>query len=363
MADANSAKVNEKLAMTPSDLLRQDIPLIDLRSPGEFAQGAFPAAVNLPLLTDGERHEIGTLYKRRGREAAIRHGHELVSGPTRTARIRAWTNFLRNHPNAWLCCWRGGLRSAIVQSWLREAGWAAPRVEGGYKALRRTCIETLDSLAQPAEADAAKRWLMLSGRTGVGKTKVVQSLPQAVDLEGLARHRGSAFGGHEQGQPTPIAFENALAIKYLQHQGRTLIVEDESRNIGRLSLPEAWFAQMRQAAIVLLEAPMEARIEQIRKEYVNAPLAEGLAAAALHERLQASLDRIRKRLGGERHRQVGAALAAGFRDGGHEHWIGLLLAWYYDPMYDYQLQAKQPRVIFTGRRSEVAEFLRAQGTA
>lgn len=349
--------------MRPAELLEKNVPLIDLRSPGEFAKGAFPAAVNLPLLTDGERHEVGALYKRRGRDAAIKRGHELVSGAVRSARIRAWTDFLGSHPNAWLYCWRGGLRSAIAQSWLAEAGWRAPRVEGGYKQLRNSCIETLAALADQARQGAAKRWLMLSGRTGVGKTEVVKAQPHAVDLEALANHRGSAFGGRERGQPPPIAFENALAVQYLQHQGRTLILEDESRNIGRLSLPEAWFAQMQQAPIVLLEAPLPTRIDQIRKEYVEAPLADGVNPGALHERLQAALDRIRKRLGGVRHQQVGAALAAAFRNGAHERWIGMLLAWYYDPMYDYQLKAKGKRIIFTGERSAVTKFLQAQQAA
>ena len=349
--------------MTPADLLKENVPLLDLRSPAEFAKGAFPAAVNLPLLTDGERHEVGTLYKRRGREAAIERGHELVSGAVRSARIRTWTDFLGDHPNAWLYCWRGGLRSAIAQSWLAEAGWRVPRVAGGYKQLRNACLETLAALSDQSRPGAAKRWLMLSGRTGVGKTAVVKTLPQAVDLEALANHRGSAFGGREQVQPTPIAFENALAVQHLQHQGRTLVVEDESRNIGRLSLPEAWFAQMQQAPIVLLEAPLPARIDHIRKEYVEAPLAHGVNAGALQERLQAALDRIRKRLGGVRHQQVGAALAAAFRNGEHERWIGMLLAWYYDPMYDYQLKAKEKRIIFTGGRSAVTKFLQAQQAA
>lgn len=346
--------------MTPVDLLKKNFPLIDLRSPAEFAKGAFPAAVNLPLLTDGERQEVGTLYKRRGRDAAIERGHELVSGAVRDARMNAWTDFLDAHPNAWLYCWRGGLRSQVVQAWLREAGRNPLRVEGGYKQLRQTCIETFGLLADQVQPGAGKRWLMLSGRTGVGKTEVVKALPQAVDLEALANHRGSAFGGRQQGQPTPIAFENALAVKYLQHRGRTLIVEDESRNIGRLSLPEGWFAQMQQAAIVLLEAPLSARIDHIRKEYVEAPLASGVNADALRERLQAALDRIRKRLGGVRHQQVGAALAAAFGNGEHERWIEMLLAWYYDPMYDYQLKAKGKRIIFTGGRSAVTEFLQAQ---
>ena len=344
----------------PADLLKGNVPLIDLRSPAEFAKGAFPAAVNLPLLTDGERHEVGTLYKRHGRDAAIGRGHELVSGEVRSSRMRAWTDFLHAHPNAWLYCWRGGLRSQVVQAWLREAGWDPPRVEGGYKQLRQACIETFAALADQTQAGAAKRWLMLSGRTGVGKTEIVKTLPHAVDLEALANHRGSAFGGRGQGQPPPIAFENALAVKYLQHQGRTLIVEDESRNIGRLSLPEGWFAQMRQAAIVLLEAPLPARIDLIRKEYVEAALAAGVNATALQERLQAALDRIRKRLGGARHQQVGTALAAAFRNGEHERWIEMLLTWYYDPMYDYQLKAKRKRIIFIGERSAVTEFLQAQ---
>ena len=349
--------------MRPAELLEKNVPLIDLRSPGEFAKGAFPAAVNLPLLTDDERHEVGTLYKRRGRDAAIQRGHELVCGEVRDARIRAWTDFLGSHPNAWLYCWRGGLRSAIAQSWLRDAGWRAQRVEGGYKQLRNSCIETFAALAEQARLGAAKRWLMLSGRTGVGKTELIKALPKAIDLEGLAKHRGSAFGGFGQAQPTPIAFENALAVRYLQHQGSTLILEDESRNIGRLSLPEAWFAQMRQAAIVLLEAPMADRIGQIRREYVDAPLAQGLGAAALQERLQASLDRIRKRLGGKRHQEVSGALAAAFRNGAHERWIGMLLDWYYDPMYDYQLKTKRKRIIFTGECSAVTEFLQAQQAA
>ena len=346
--------------MKPAELLKGNVPLIDLRSPGEFAKGAFPSAANLPLLTDAERHEVGTLYKRRGRDAAIQRGHELVCGDLRTVRIRAWTDFLGGHPNAWLCCWRGGLRSAIVQSWLRDAGWRAPRVEGGYKLLRAACLDAFAALADPAKPDAAKRWLMLSGRTGVGKTEVIRALPRAIDLEGLAKHRGSAFGGFGQAQPTPISFENALAVKYLQHQGATLIVEDESRNIGRLSLPEAWFGRMQQAAVVLLEASTEDRIGRIRREYVEAPLAQGVDAPALQRRLQASLERIRKRLGGKRHQEVSGALAAAFRDGAHERWIGLLLEWYYDPMYDYQLKAKRSRVAFAGKRAEVEGFLRAQ---
>ena len=101
-----------------------------------------------------------------------------------------------------------------------------------------------ESKDSQAESVPTKHWLVLAGRTGVGKTKVIEMLPDAIDLEALARHRGSAFGGHDGGQPTPIAFENALAIATLKHRGSRLIVEDESRTIGRLALPQLWHARM-----------------------------------------------------------------------------------------------------------------------
>ena len=360
---------NATFQMTPADLLRNNVPLIDLRSPGEFVRGAFPTACNLPLLSEAERSEIGTLYKQRGSEAAVRRGHELVSGVVRTTRMQAWTDFLRRHPDAWIYCWRGGMRSAIVQSWLREVGWAVPRVAGGYKRLRQTCLdlfadlETTVKRAEPAAAPEpvdGKRWLVLAGRTGVGKTEVIKTLPNAIDLEGLARHRGSAFGSQEHPQPPPIAFENAVAAEYLQHRTPTLILEDESRTIGRLALPKPWYARMQQAPIALLEASLAQRITQIRKEYVDAPLSQGTHGAALQARHQTALDRIAKRLGHQRHEEVSKALASGFQNGKHERWIGLLLTCYYDPMYDHQLSAKKHRVIFAGDRQTVTEYLNVQ---
>ena len=349
--------------MTPSELLANDVPLIDLRAPAEFAKGAFPRAVNRPLLTDDERAEIGTLHKRRGREAAIRRGHELVAGEVRETRIKGWTEVLAAHPEAWIYCWRGGLRSAIAQYWLLETGWDVPRVEGGYKRLRQACLDVLEALARSdasgAEPLPAKRWLVLAGRTGVGKTAVIETLPEAIDLEALAHHRGSAFGGHGGGQPTPIAFENALAIAALKHRGPRLMVEDESRTIGRLALPQSWHARMQQAPIVLLEASMAERVAHIRAEYVDQPLASGITEAALLNRHQAALDRIEKRLGRQRHTEVGAALKAGFSNGNHEGWIERLLNWYYDPMYDYQLKTKQRRVESRGSRAQVLAYLQA----
>ena len=339
--------------MTPSELLAGDVPLIDLRAPVEYARGAFPASVNLPLLNDAERRVVGLTYKRDGREAALARGRELVSGETRAQRIRAWAEFAGGHAGCWLYCWRGGLRSRIAQSWLEEAGVPLPRVAGGYKNLRRVCLNTLEGAAGDA-----KPWLVLAGRTGSGKTRVIAKLANAIDLEGLALHRGSAFGARPGGQPTPIAFENALAVAYLKHRAHTLVLEDESRTIGRLALPAAWFERMGAAPLVLLEASTEERARNIRTEYVDEPLARGLPAAQLKDRLAGSLDRIRKRLGGDRHRMIGAALDEGFRNGDHEAWIRLLLDWYYDPMYDYQLTSKQGRIVFRGGTEAVLQYLR-----
>jgi tRNA 2-selenouridine synthase len=335
----------------PDRLLANRGPFIDLRSPGEFSTGAVPGAVNLPLLNDDERHQVGLTYKAEGQAAAIALGETLVSGPVKDARLAAWLAFIEDHPDTWLYCWRGGLRSRTVQGWLREAGMSIERVPGGFKALRQRCLEVLDA------APGTRPWLVLGGRTGTGKTVVLNEASGSIDLEGLANHRGSAFGAALSPQPTPVNFENALAVDWLNHDHPYLLLEDESRTIGRLAVPPAWHAQMQAAPVVILEADLESRAAHIAEEYVAEPLALGVSETSLAESLQGSLDRIQRRLGGLRHRQVSEQLADGFRTGEHGPWIQSLLSWYYDPMYDYQLEKKEARVIFRGDRQAVREFL------
>lgn len=327
-------------------LLAEHTPLIDVRAPAEFARGALPDAVNLPLLTDDERHQVGIRYKRDGAQAAFELGERLVSGATKAVRLRGWAAFLDAHPNAVLYCWRGGTRSEVVQTWLAEQDRPAPRVVGGYKALRRFCLQALE---QPA------RWLVLAGRAGSGKTAILRDIPGHIDLEGLANHRGSAFGARATPQPTPINFENALAVALIQRRpvGTPLAVEDESRTIGRLAIPQAVFAAMQAAPLVLVEVEREARIEQIVQDYVLAP-----DAAAV--RLATALDKIERRLGGKRHRQVRERMTAAFAGGNpdaHRRWVGMLLDWYYDPMYDHQLAGKRRRIVFRGDTEAVRAYL------
>ena len=337
-------------------LLASSGPFIDLRAPGEFLKGAVPGAVNLPLLSDDERQQIGLTYKEAGQAAAIALGESLVSGPIRAARLAAWSAFIEANPGAWLYCWRGGLRSETVQNWLEEAGVAIDRVPGGFKALRQRCLDILDA------APGSKPWLILGGRTGTGKTVIVNDVPGSIDLEGLANHRGSAFGATLSAQPTPVGFENALAVAWLNHDHPHLLLEDESRTIGRLAVPPAWHAEMQSAPVVILEADLPSRAAHIAGEYVDEPLAQGVSEADLIERLQGALDRIQRRLGGLRHRVVSEQLAAGFNTGDHAAWIQSLLSWYYDPMYDYQLEKKEARIIFRGDRRAVREFLAQYGS-
>lgn len=334
-------------------LLAGNGPFLDLRSPQEFAAGAVPGAVNLPLLSDAERHQVGITYKAEGQAAAIALGESLVSGAVREARIRGWLDFIQAHPRAQLYCWRGGLRSSIAQGWLADTGVQIERVPGGFKALRRRCLELLEA------APGGKHWLVLGGRTGTGKTVVIRRIAGSIDLEGLANHRGSAFGAALTPQPPPVSFENTLAVAWLHHDHRFLVLEDESRTIGRLAVPPAWHAAMQAAPLVILQADLASRARHITREYVEEPLATGLSAAAVHKRLQDALDRIRRRLGGLRHREVSGLLGRGFEDGNHLPWIERLLTWYYDPMYDYQLSAKQHRVCFKGSAAEVEAFFAA----
>ena len=180
------------------EILIQGCALLDVRAPIEFAQGAFPAAENLPLLNDEERQHVGICYKQQGRQKALEAGHQLISGQTKQKRIEGWINFTRQHSNSYLYCFRGGLRSKISQQWLQEAGVEICRVHGGYKAMRRYLIKQLDSIPSYFE------FQLVGGLTGCRKTALTKSLHHGIDLEGAAYHRGSSFGAHAVPQSSQI---------------------------------------------------------------------------------------------------------------------------------------------------------------
>lgn len=342
-----------------------DLPLLDTRAPLEFARGAFPGATNLPLMSDDERAAVGACYKQRGQDAAIALGNELVAGELRDQRILAWQRFARQHPDGYLYCFRGGLRSQIVQQWLRESGVDYPRVSGGYKAMRRFLIDTLEARI------AASDFVLVAGATGTGKTRLLEHLPRAIDLEGLARHRGSAFGRLLEEQPTQIDFENAIAIALLKLGQRPgpVFLEDEGRLIGRLALPDSLRERMAAAPLLRLEYPLEQRVDVLIEDYIvdlgaRFVRAHGEQGRDLHrERLLGDLARTRKRLGGARHQEIAALMGAAFdaqaQSGDpqlHREWIRRMLTDYYDPMYSYQLSQREGRCLASGDRETLAAF-------
>ncbi|WP_339842872.1 tRNA 2-selenouridine(34) synthase MnmH [uncultured Halopseudomonas sp.] len=348
----------------------QSTPMMDVRAPVEFNKGAFPGVLNLPLMTDDERQQVGTCYKNSGQEAAIALGHKLVHGSIKDQRVEAWAAFAAANPDGYLYCFRGGLRSQLVQQWLAEAGIAYPRIVGGYKAMRRFLIDSLEHSVQTLPLN------IVAGLTGTGKTEVISALKSSLDLEGHAHHRGSSFGRHATPQPNQIDFENTLAIEALRviDQGASqLVLEDEGRMVGSCTVPLELFRLMQQSPLIWLEDSFDNRVARILGDYVVDMHAE---FAALHpddpqqafesfaEHLLGGLLRIRKRLGGEKQQALLAimenALAEQKRSGGvdaHREWIACLLTDYYDPMYAYQRSGKDERVVFSGDQSAVVEYL------
>jgi tRNA 2-selenouridine synthase len=350
-------------------LFLDDVPLLDVRAPVEYTAGAFPGAENHPLIDDAERHEIGITYKEEGQDAAVSLGKRRVSGAVKAERVARWHDYLERHPDAVLYCFRGGMRSQIAQQWLyEETGLDCPRVRGGYKALRRFLIDELETnggLCRP---------VVIGGRTGVGKTRLLAECAPAIDLERLAHHRGSAFGRHPQPQPTQIDFENAVSIALLKRVAdgnRPFLVEDESRNIGSRHVPPALHQRMQSAPLILLEATDEERIDITLQEYVHDALdayRRAFGTVAGFENwagdLRNSLDRIRKRLGGDKHARarelLDAAIVAQRRSEDttlHRAWIALLLHEYYDDMYNFQLARKADRVVFSGTADAVGDYI------
>ena len=349
-------------------LFLNDTPFLDVRAPVEFNQGAFPFTENFPLMNDQERTDIGIRYKNSGQDEAIKLGQELIQGKVKSERVGNWAQYIKQHPEGVLYCFRGGMRSKISQQWIYEkTGIIYPRIKGGYKAMRRFLIDELEVSSQRIEP------IVLSGRTGIGKTLFLKEIKQQIDLEGLFHHRGSVFGNHVTPQPTQIDIENNLSIKLIKHldQGHTQIVlEDEGSNIGSRRLPECLIKKMKQSPIILLEASIEERINITYQEYITEALTEYQSFYGEEqgfqcwtEQLQNSIDKIQRRLGGLRYKELKSQLSNAIQQqklGNTEHfkeWIKVLLVDYYDPMYDYQLSKKQERVVFKGEQNEVFDYL------
>ncbi|MBO0359924.1 tRNA 2-selenouridine(34) synthase MnmH [Hymenobacter sp. BT186] len=298
----------------------ENAPILDVRAPIEYAQGHIPGALSLPLFTDEERARIGTTYKQVSQDKAVLLGLDLF-GPKMSEMVRA-AGKLAPGKEVRLHCWRGGMRSGTVQWLLELAGFKVHLLNKGYKDYRHW------ALAQFAEP---RPLLVLGGLTGSGKTDVLHELARRqeplLDLEGLAHHKGSAFGSIGlPPQPTQEQFENNLAAALGQLPVRNPVwVEDESRTIGGIHIPTPLFEQMSTAPLVVLEIPREVRVRKLAAEYGR----EDAGALAT------SILRIRKRLGGLATKEALAAIA----EDDMEKMVSLVLD-YYDKTYSHGLEGR-----------------------
>src|SRR5690625_3497691 len=233
----------------------QSVPIIDVRSPSEFEQGHIPGAENLPLFSDEERAEIGTIYKQKNRDQAIKCGLEIVGPKMRSLVEQA--EQIAPERKVLLHCWRGGMRSRSLAWLLRTTGFEVQTLDKGYKAFRNFILDQFE-----------EEWNIhiLSGYTGSGKTEILNELQklgdQIIDLEGIAGHKGSSFGhlGEEE-QPTGEHFQNLLGTALYQTTKKQPIwLEDESRFVGRRCIPQPLYRQMQKTQVFRVEISKEKRI-------------------------------------------------------------------------------------------------------
>ncbi len=244
--------------------LGTQVPILDVRSPGEFEQGHIPGAVSFPLFTDEERAKVGTRYKQVSKDSAFVLGLEFV-GPKMAGFVKRALKLAPDRRIA-VHCWRGGQRSGSMAWLLAGAGFEVGLLAGGYKAYRQWVLEQTATLPL--------QYRIVGGPTGSGKTKVLHALramgEQVIDLEGLANHKGSAFGFiGEQPQPTVEQFENLLYQEMNQFDlARPVWMENESRSIGRVFIPPGFWEPMKAAPLFHIAIPDEARMDNLLADYV-----------------------------------------------------------------------------------------------
>jgi len=264
--------------------LAETIPVIDVRSPSEFSAGHIPGAFNIPLFDDSERAKVGTKYKKEGRIKAILEGLELA-GPSISSKLGEAISLARDG-RLLVHCWRGGMRSEAM-AWLFSMGDISSEIlDGGYKSYRHYVLEKLGE---------KRNYIILGGLTGSGKTEILKYMkslgPQVIDMEGIACHKGSAFGSLGQPhQPTSEHFANLLCDELRRcDENRVVWLEDESKSIGTVFMPDQFYNNMQESPVIALIMDVQTRMPRLLKEYSEYP----------GDKLKLSVHRISKRLGGD----------------------------------------------------------------
>jgi len=302
------------------------LPVIDVRSPGEFDKGHIPGATNIPLFNNDERAHVGTVYKQEGKDEAIAVGYEYVKPKLKSFIEESLS--VAPDGKVVVHCWRGGMRSHAFAQHLADNGFTEVYViTGGYKAFRNHVLSTFDK-----DIDLK----VIGGYTGSGKTYILEHLKelgcQVVDLEALACHKGSAFGGlGEKSQPTVEQFENDLFIKWKDLDALSPVyIEDESHSIGSVKIPMNLYTRMRDAIVYFLDIPKEERAKVLVKDY------SGFDNQLLEKGIQV----ISKKLGG-----LVAQKALEALNNSDYYEVAMLTLNYYDKSYLRGVMKREPEKI------------------
>lgn len=306
----------EKITFTPE--LLDSHCIVDVRTQLEYAEDHLPGAINVPILNNEERVEVGTIYKQVGAQQARQRGLELSCN--RFGAMVAEIVSLASGRPILVYCWRGGLRSLSMAILLEMSGYPVVQLRGGYKAFRGRVIGYFEAFTPPAPL------IVIHGMTGTGKTTFINGLDQqnwtSIDLEGLACHRGSAFGevGLDQAL-TQKHFETLLWDEFQRAPGdRPIVLEGESQRIGKISLPGNLYEVMAASCKIWCSASLETRVKRLAVEYAHEEYRGAMAEA---------LERIKRKLGGQRHAELAGHLAAWDIEG-----LGRgLIEYYYDKLY------------------------------
>jgi len=307
-----------------------NVPILDVRSPGEYAAGHIVGALSMPLFSDEERAEVGTAYKQQGHLPAFEIGIAMV-GPKMAGFVAKAKDLVGAGGSLQVYCWRGGMRSGSVAWLLGQAGFEVQTLRGGYKAYR-----------QYVQAVLGQTWPLrvLAGPTGSGKTDVLLSMAadgaQVIDLEGLACHKGSSFGGiGQKPQPKIEEFENQLASQLLAMDvSKPIWLEDESQGIGKVFILKEFYEQMQRAPVYMLETTIEQRIARLVQDYADLPKDE----------LAAAIVRLQTRLGPQHAKAALACLAAG-----NYAEVARITLVYYDKAYKASQGQRQGSVALVDR--------------